>query len=189
MLEQDRLLLRPWAPRSTLPGADGVGPDWVRPIVDPATEAPLGFATWQPPRYSGWLDWLSPPVLEVREVEESPLVCTAERSLLWTSRWQVRDADRSLVGSLRHYALHLPRRPGTAWGGVLLIDAFGRQVALLEESTSDASGRFCTPEGFELGAVVPVERGMLVSFHGPAAGNPFAKMLLLTAALSLEKHP
>ena len=71
MLEQPSLLLLPWihaldVTRSSV----HQGPRWVRSIVAPATNHPLGFAAWGAGTFAGWLAWLGRKTIQVFESED-----------------------------------------------------------------------------------------------------------------------
>src|SRR5687767_9545203 len=85
MLEQSSLLLRPWAASANR-----------LDVVAPEGEAALGFACWR--RARGWWSGLTPPVLEVRECEDEPLLMTLQRGWGWGRNWEVSDADGTTVG-------------------------------------------------------------------------------------------
>lgn len=139
-----------------------------RAIADGATGQPLGFVCRQADRERGWLGSLLGPLLSVHEQEEEPLVCTVRRCLLWTQH-EVRDAEGERVGyvggrSVRDRNRLLYAWPRTDGGTVVYQCVNGVAVA--------ATRRI--PEGLEL------------SFARAIEPDPFAKMLLLAAALGQE---
>jgi hypothetical protein len=162
MLEHPALLLRPWATpdAATVRGR-------VRTILDAATAEPLGFAAEQP-RARGWLSRLARPSLAVHETDDEPLVFTIHPIWSWTPGWEVRDADEHCVGVVN---------------GSSLQDFAGRRVALRVRDTSGPP-RFVNGKGEEIATLAVQESEVILRFAENFGGNPFAKMLLLTAALT-----
>lgn len=137
-------------------------------IVEPSTGAPLGFA--RPRRRRFWERAFGGPLLEVHEHEDGSLLCTIRRGLLWPYRRLVYDADGFLVGAVRGRRLEDPpgrvfavRRPNPDGAGEVFLDADGRTLAALRQE----------------------KEGVSVAFAEAITGDPFAKMLVLAAALSL----
>jgi hypothetical protein len=161
MLEQQRLLIKPW---ETTTGRR-------RPILDALTGALLGFAVWQAERGPRWLRWLTHPVLAVHEAEDEPLLFTVHRpwGLLW--RWEVRDADGHPVGTFR-------RR--------LIRNRWNDALAQIEPSPHAGTLWFRNPDGRQLAALTRNEEGMALAFADELEGEPFVKMLLLASVLVLE---
>jgi hypothetical protein len=157
MLEQSALLLRPWAA-----GADGVRS---RAVFDPTANTPLGLARTRSDSARLWPRWLNRPALEVYETEDESLLCTVQRSWGWGPRWSVREADEQLVGSVR---------------GPQVLDRLGRTLAVLH------CGRFVDSAGIELGRLERCGEGLRLSFAVWLEGDPFARMLLLAAALTSD---
>jgi hypothetical protein len=128
-----------------------------------ASGAPVGSARWRPPGRPAW--WrLGRRVLEVREHGDEPLVFTVRRRWGLLSRYEVRDADGHFVG----YVL-----------GAWLQDAAGTPLAVCRP---DAGG-VVAPGGDLLAAVSDGGGATRVTFAPAVAGDPFAKMVLLAAAL------
>jgi hypothetical protein len=157
MLEPRALLLRPAAAGQP------------RVISDIVNKEPLGFASWQCNRKSGWWNRWRAPVLYVHEQEEAPLVFTVRRrGILWP-RHEVRDAEGERVGSIR--------------------ERFVRDRNNVIYARARFSGSETVYEN-RLGAVLAITRqtpaGLEVTFEKILEGNPFAKMLLLAAALLQE---
>jgi hypothetical protein len=69
MLERPTLLLLPWS--------DGQAPS--RSIADAESGARVGSVRWRRRPGPGWRSWFAPPVLEVREAGDEPLLCTLQR--------------------------------------------------------------------------------------------------------------
>ena len=154
MLETRVLLLCP-------PAADGS-----RVLADAATGAAVGCAEWHPATEYGWLHSLLGPVLHVSEAEEKPLVFTVHRSLLWWTQREVWDAEGDRVGYVTGSTVRDRRHRVWAWAhpsgeGIVYMGASGEDFASIRH----------TSQGIELAFTKYVER------------DPFAKMLLLTAAL------
>jgi hypothetical protein len=105
--------------------------------------------------------------LEVRETDDAPLLFTVHGLWGLFARWEVRDADGNVLGTLC---------------GPLVKDRFGRNLALMERPAPDAA-RARDNDGQELMTVMRTAEGARVTFAGDAEGNPFLKMLLLAAAL------
>lgn len=160
MLEQQNLLLRPWAT-----SAGGLGS---RAILDPASGAPLGFACWRAAAGPCWRRWLAPAALAVHESDDEPLVFTVQRVWGLTPRWEVRDADGHYVGMLREQRLH---------------DRYDRGLAAIERSPDRSTARFRGPDGRELGALSRSGDTTELTFTPSVDGQPFVKMVLLAAAL------
>ena len=156
MLEQPVLLLRP---RKTSPR---------QAIVAPDTGAPLGFARW-PGTAAPWWPFGGGPVLAVHEHEDEPLLFSVYRCWSLLPRREVCDADGHHVGIL---------------AGPQVRDRFGRSLAVLRRERNGRAATFLSPDGRSLGRVTADADGVRVAFGPEVAADPFAKMLLLAAALS-----
>jgi hypothetical protein len=110
---------------------------------------------------------LSRPVLAVHEDDDAPLLFTVHRRWSLFGRWEVRDADGNVLGVL---------------SGPFIKDRFGRHLARWERSAGGLA-RACDGEGRELLTVAQTAEGTRVAFAPGAEGNPFLKMVLLSAAL------
>jgi hypothetical protein len=159
MLEQQTLLLRTWTP----------GPTARRPIVEPATGELLGFAGWQTSGAVFLWSWLRAPVLEVHEAEDEPLLCTLHRYWSLGTLWAVRDADGRAIASVRRG---------------FILDPFGCCLAAPLRGTRGVS--FHDPERQEMATVIEEPEGTLLTFAEELRGEPFAKMALLAAALTMR---
>jgi hypothetical protein len=144
MLERGKLLIR---------AVDGTSL-----IEDVATGESLGTAR---PRRSGWLP--VPPVLEVREAGDAPLLFTVRRAWSLSPRFDVLDAEGRAVGSV---------------AGAVVADRTGRCLAVF-----GPDGTFRTRSGLVMGRVARTADGIEVGFGDSTAPDPFARMLLLAAAL------
>jgi hypothetical protein len=161
MLEQTSLLLLPW---------DGTPPRRARCILDAGTRAPLGLARSCPPAQF-WSRWLGLPSLEVCETADLALLCQVHRPWPRPARWSVTDADGQLVGRLH---------------GGDVTDRLGQTVAVRAPLAGGAGERFVSPAGVELGVLEPGEEGLRLSFAVWLEGEPFARMLLLAAAVTSD---
>jgi hypothetical protein len=174
MLERPALLLRPWmvAPRqpSDRDRHRSAGA-WTRSILDAATGESLGLARWQSGDRWIWLPWLAQPQLAVYEGEDESLVFTLHRPRLLSPEWQVQDADEHRVGTVR---------------GTVLRDQLDRLFAVIAPSADRSVHRFLAADGAELGSLNRSPEGLRVAFAEELADNPFAKMVLLAAALRAE---
>jgi hypothetical protein len=159
MLEQPALLIR--AP------SQSAGPTR-QDIVHAESGTRVGFVRWQPTGWS-WLRWLVPPLALVHEVEDEPLLFTLQRVWSLEPRWEVRDADGHLVGSIARE---------------FLLDRYGRCLALVERTGDPARIRFRSPEGQELGQLARQGSEARLEFALPPEGDPFAKMVMLATALA-----
>jgi hypothetical protein len=158
MLEQGALVLRPPDDRG------------LRAIVSD-TGQPLGYAWWRPPRRPWWR--LAPPVLAVHEQEDEPLLFTVRRRWPLLPGCELRDAEGRPVGYLR---------------GPRISDRLGRCVARREKGAEGSACCYRHPAGRALGEVARADGGAVLRFAPAVRDDPFAKMLLLGAAL-LETGP
>lgn len=135
-------------------------------VVEPSTGAPLGFV--RPRRPGFWLHLLGLRLLEVHEHEDASLLCTIRRGLLWPYRRLVYDAEGVLVGAVR--GPHLEAPPG--------------RVFAVSKPDPDRRGEaFLDADGQALATLRPGKEGVSVTFTEAIAADPFAKMLVLAAAL------
>jgi hypothetical protein len=158
MLEQTALLIEPW---------DGALP---RRILDAATRASLGLVrTGRPTGF--WARWLQLPSLEVCETDDLALLCRIRGHWGQPWRWSVQDADEHFVGCLDREAV---------------TDRSGQTVAVRQPIAGGTSERFLSPAGVELGVREQGAEGVRLSYAVWLEGEPFARMLLLAAALTSE---
>jgi hypothetical protein len=144
------------------------GPASVQVVVEPSTGAPLGFA--RPRRLHFWERVFGGPLVEVHEHEDASLLCTIRRGRLWPYRRLVYDADGFLIGAVRGRQLEDPpgrvfavRKPNPEGDGEVFLDADGRTLAALHRA----------------------KEGVMVAYSETIAVDPFAKMLVLAAALNV----
>jgi hypothetical protein len=165
MLENGALLLRTCtAPPGVAEGA-AAALEPARCVLDALSGEALGFAGWR--RGGPWPRWLARPVLAVHEMDDAPLVFTVHGLWGLSGRWEVRDADGNVLGTLC---------------GALIRDRFGRNLALWERPPGGI-GRARDGDGRDLMTVMATTEGTRVAFASDAERNPFLKMLLLAAAL------
>jgi hypothetical protein len=161
MLEQPALLLRPCA-AGDHPAPRRVG------IIDPITEVALGFASRR--RARGRLAWLrawGPPVIEVHESDDEPLLFTMRRGWGFGRRWRVEDAEGTSVGRVV---------------GPFLLDRRERPLAHFRRSEAGTAS-YKDVHGREIAATAAGDEGVRLTFRPDGEGNPFVKMLLLAATL------
>lgn len=136
-----------------------------RSILAAETGKKVGFAEARP--LSGIWGWLGASIIEVREEEDAPLLCTIWRRFAWSLRREVRDAEGYTVGAVV---------------GRIVLNEFNRRIA---ECTplSAGQGSMLTPRGELLATLETTATGLKLEFRPEVEGDPFLKMLLLAAAL------
>jgi len=154
MLEHRVLLVRP---RSTT---------GVRAIVDGDSGKPLGFARWETETPRCWWRPFARSSLAVHEDEDEPLLCTIRRAWGLLPRCVVRDADGHPVGSC-------------SFLGRIIRDRYGRPLAAFHGE----DGTVRSPTQRVLAEWTATENGLRIAFSDNIAGEPFVKMLLLSACL------
>jgi hypothetical protein len=190
MLESPSLLLLPAAAET---------PDGQRQtILDAPTKAPVGFVYRRPVTGPRWLvRWFRPPpVLEVHEAEDEPLLFTVRCLWPWVSRWEVCDADGHVLGRLRrcrqydpdpkaYRMLPEPARTQFPWmGSTVAEDGAGRRALVPDGWQGEwAVSWIGEPPRNPLATLGHAGEGVRITFGCGAEGNPFAKMLLLAALL------
>ena len=168
MLEQQGLLLGPWAPPAGTRGAGRHGAAAARAVLDASTRSRLGVVRQRGGGGRLWLRWLGRQSLEVCEAEDESLLCTV-LSPWWLARvGEVYDADERRVA-----VVHGPR----------VLDGYGQLLADFRTSAQGGRGRFVAPEGVELGQVITAGAETILQFSAAVAEQPFAKMALLGAVL------
>lgn len=164
MLESSTLSLGPWSPPSETASAR-------REIRDAPTGRHLGLARWLIPPRPGWRGWFRLPILEIVESEDESLLCTLRRSWRLLPSWDVLDADGRFVGSTR-------------WG--ILYDPLGRRFAEFLPPVGDHVGSFLDPSGQHVGSLIRKDGALQLAFGPAIQEEPFAKMMVLAAALLAE---
>jgi hypothetical protein len=139
--------------------------------VDAQTGEPLGVVCRREAGAGSWWRWLAAPVLEVREADDEPLLCTLRRFWSLAPLWEVRDADDNLVATL--YRGRIEDRSGERW-------------ALLEPAAGGAAVRFVAGPGVELAALTRDADGLRLTFADGVKERPLAKMAILGAALTVK---
>src|SRR5262249_39560889 len=130
--------------------------------------APLGLVR-RGARSGGWLRWLAACPLEVCETEDAALLCVV-RPVGWRRRaWRVLDAEERLAGIVRRE---------------VLLARYGNCLALVRREAAGRSVAFVSPEGLPLGALAPSAGGAVLTFAASVTNDPFARMVLLAAALT-----
>ena len=164
MLELARLLISSWL--APLPGER----EWQRKIRDAETATDVGRAVWQPRLIHRWLGPLWPAFIEVREIDDEPLLFTARRVWALWPRWEIADADQRGLGSVR---------------GSWLTDLQRRRIAQLHYSVSHDVCRIQAINGDMLATMTARGAGQELHFAERLAEEPFLKMLVLAFAVTL----
>ena len=136
-------------------------------IVAGQTQQLLGFAERLDRGARHWR-WAAYPILAIHEAEDEPLLFTIHRLWGWRSTLEARDADGLRVGTIRL---------GFVW------DRHGNGLARLVSGTDGT--QFRGAGGEELGTLRQETDSLLLSFAPVLDSDPFAKMLLLAAALTV----
>jgi hypothetical protein len=173
MLEQPGLLLCPWQMNRAFGhnGATTAGHRLpCRPILDLQSRQQLGLVRKTPA--AGWpiLRWLGRQVWQVLETEDESLLLTLHCPWGLVRPWEARDADDHLVCTLN---------------GGEIFDATGcRRV----RSCHNGSGQvyFRCKEGIELASCTAGPEGLDLRFAPVIDMDPYAKMALLAAALTIR---
>lgn len=170
MLEHPRLVLQSWT-------ADTLSGRRRRNILAAAGHQPVGFAE-EPGPARHWF-WLPRPTLEVFETEDASLLLRVRRAWGWSPCYEVLDADDVRRG------LFEPNLPGHR--APLIATAGADAIAAMRVSPhpmgSSASSWWVPLR--ELATVTPGREGTLLEFAASVQSNPFTKMVILAAALSL----
>jgi hypothetical protein len=101
--------------------------------------------------------------IEVVETGDAPLLFTVGGGWFANQRRLIRDAEGRLIGR---------------WNGSRILDQFGRTFA-----QCDIDGSFISARGHELGRLWNRKSDLEVAFAEAIRSEPFAKMLILAAAL------
>lgn len=135
-----------------------------RVIRDGETGHWLGLARWRTAPPVGWRRWFGWLVLEVLESEDESLLFTLARGWRPWPGWDVYDAEGRFVGSFHRQVIR---------------DPLGGRFAKWRPAT----GQFLGPQGYEVGVLAPSDTDLQLTFSPAIKENPFAKMILLAAAL------
>jgi len=176
MLEQPSLLLLPWKrgetarPKTVIPH-----PGWERTIVNPTTNLPIGFATWENVDFQGLLAWMGRKRIRVFETEDESLLMTLHRPWSLFQTWNVFDAEECRVGH---------------WSWKTLRDGFGVRLATLalsgeglEFNIQGEDGNFWAAWKDILGL------GRHFRFSEAVHHKPFIRMAALAGALTFPPWP
>ena len=173
MLERPALLLRPWEPATR--------PHRSRVILDARTGDALGVARELPISWPVGLRWLAGTALAVYETEDESLLCTVRRLWRWDARpvWGTRDADGHEIGRIRHSASL------RVWPAFVAWDRQNCPVA--RWSPRLTGDRLAGAESsVDVGNLHVTEDGLYLTFADVPQNDPFARMLILTAALTSD---
>ena len=169
MLERTSLLLSAWtpAPRDA-PGG------WSRTVHDAAAGSYLGRVRPASPQGWSWITWFRPLRLEALETDDDALLCTLIRSWGLVRSWELFDAEERRVGSL-----YPP----------MLLDSEGYRRGYTQFETPTL-GHFIAPSGPRLARFEITEAHTLrLDFAADLEPNPFLRMLLFSAAATLQPTP
>jgi len=155
MLENSTLLLRP--------AANSAG--WQ--VLAGKPQVVVGLARWRVSRPGTWWSSVWPRVLEVRELEDEPLLFTLRRCWTLLSWFEVRDADDHSVGCFLD---------------PVILDCNGCRCAVRYE---DGPGKemFLNPLGVCLAQLAREGKVVRLDFEEVIEKEPFLKMLFLAVAL------
>jgi hypothetical protein len=174
MLEHECLLLRRWEVHQNAPlpaHAQGrlARPIWA--ILEPNTRALVGLARPLATSKGIWARWFGRGGLAVFENDDEPLVCTLRRGWSLSHTWDLHDADDHMVGRI---------------AGGLIQGPLNRFWIMVNQA--NAAAEFRDPDGRTLATVTRQTDARLVTFAGELKGDPFARMLMLGAALVLPER-
>jgi hypothetical protein len=176
MLEQPSLMLRPWIHSFEVawPKAMVQGAAWVRHVVCPATDRPLGFAAWDTAGLPGLLAWLGRKRIQVFESEDESLLMTLYRPWGFLRTWDIFDAEERRVG-------HLVRD--------VLYDGYGARMATMSSANDGSDSAWRDEEGVVLATWQDIPgQGRYFRFN-EADANPFLRMAALAGVLALPPWP
>lgn len=176
-MESASLLLKPWSSADSLAWTNAkpiVGP-WTRAIVDPATDAPLGFASWDKPANRGLLFPLAGKALRVFETEDASLLMSMRRPWGLWRMWEIMDAEEHWIGSL--YA-------------DVLFDRGGARLARRQQSADNRDNAWIGERGLELASWQTIAgQDVVFRFGESQEDSPFLRMATLAGVLLLPPWP
>lgn len=161
MLEQQRLQIGVRQQKA------GGGHEW--PITDADSGAALGCVRSRTSGAARWRRWFARPVWQVHEGDDESLLMTLQGAWLWSGAWDVYDAQPRQVGSIQRGRL---------------VDGDGVYVAAMEFGPDRRGGRIRNWHGLELASFQLSGGAATLTFLPALEGDPFAKMLVLAAALA-----
>ena len=167
MLERTSLLLPPWGPAADDPGG------WTRPVVDGAGAYAGRVRTAGGPGWA-WISWFRPQRLEVLETADDALLMVLIRTWGLARSWEVYDAEERHVGGV--YPPALVDSDGFR-RGLVRLDGPTRGVVTPPAETHLA--RFEAADG----------QALRVDFAPDSDPNPFLRMLILAAAVTVQATP
>lgn len=188
MLEEDRLLILPWAidgRRPQLQQTCHQSTCHILPILQPDKGIRLGVACWQQPTGWLWQRWLAVPRLMIYETEDYSHLFTMSRTWGFRDQFSVQDAEDQRVGLVS--LLSARHRNASSLGFV--EDALGFILARLESACASQAVHFRASDGSLLGTMRAESEGWLLTFARELQGSPFARMLLLAALLQQVAEP
>src|SRR5262249_34816617 len=140
----------------------------VRAIADAATGAPLGYARPAPENGRPWWRRLAGPAVAGREQEDEPLLVPLRRARSLLPPYEGCDAHGWWVGTLQ---------------GPFVEDRYGRRLAAVRPGLAPGVWVVSGSDGRELAVLAGRADGLEVRFTEAVEEEPFAKMMLLAAAL------
>jgi hypothetical protein len=172
MLERQGLVLCPWTPPALLANSGWemvAACDRVRPVLDAASRQFLGFAAATPARGRA-LAWFRRMGLEVYESDDASLLFRIYPPWLFSWTWDVFDAEQRHIGII--------------FRG-MLFDTSGERFGLLSLSSAGDRGKFVNGSGVDLAAFELRDDDIYLHFRRSVEGQPFVRMILLGAVLSI----
>jgi hypothetical protein len=167
MLEYPELLLHPWRWETRSPHQR---PVQVRRVVDAGTHQPLGLVRAVNPLVWPMFRWLARRAWQVLETEDESLLLTISAPWGLIRPWQVHDAEERLVCSIH--------------AGVI-YDNSG--CCRARASGGPGTIRLLDKAKMELAVAAFTSHGLELRFAPRIDADPYAKMSILGAALSLEE--
>lgn len=153
MLEQPQL----WLPNLNSQSAQEIRAD--------RSGSPLGFAQWV-----AAASLFSSATLEVREIEDSPLLFQAQRTWTFLRRYKVLDSEDHLIGYVQQDAILAPS---------------GREVVWCLREKGET--RYHQVGGPVLATESTVGEGRFLRFTtDPSISNPFLRMLIVASWLLFQ---
>jgi hypothetical protein len=173
MLEHDILLLQPWDLYKRSPlhaGVEASASHATWAILEPNTRTLVGLARPGAKIGGFWKRCFGRALLAIYESEDEPLLCTLRHRWGLSSTWELRDADGHAVGRIARTGIQGP------------LNRY-----LIPVSRTNGPGTdFFDLQGRRLAALIRQRDGRLLSFAVECKGDPFARMLMLGAALVMN---